>query len=214
MKTALRTSRRILASFMLAGILSLTAAPAAQAFVKVDSMHRVYLAIKYGLKHQDYGIIDLLGPNWIEGPEGTLLNVYSPFMLIAQQASQKGFPSDTSNENVKKVRQTMQRLTARLLDTKEIQEIKFSVSVLGSTENFASSVVARIEGFGRGREIKVDPVRKFLDKKTDLVGSGRYEAINTYYFRFEDLEYMEELSLILDTPDGEIRIPMNGKKLY
>jgi len=175
----------------------------AKALIKLDS-DSINDAIKYGLQNEDAGLYELLGPNWIEGKDGALLNVYSPFMLIATMAAKKGLPSDTGDANVKEARRRLVRIISRLEDPHDPLKIKFAVSFLGPTPDFASHYAARIEGVGRGRTAEVKPVTNYLEKQAADAGTGGlFQAVNSYYFNYDDLVNFEEYDLILENPEGK-----------
>lgn len=190
-------------------------APKALGLVKLDP-GSIDMAIRYGLENQGMGLYNILGPNWIEGPEGWLLNVYSPFMLIATQASKKHLPRKPSDKDMKLARKRMARILSRLQDPHEPQKIKFSISMLGDRPDFAEHYAARIEGVGRGRVAEVRPLEDYQDKLARDAGTGgMYEAVNTYYFKYADLENFDVYDLVLYNPDGhEVRFKINNKHIY
>ncbi len=198
-------------------IFSLAALPAV-ALEKIESTQSINRAILHGARHQDAGLFALLGPNWLEGSNGALLNIYSPFMMIASRATRKDLPAEPTSEDYKKARKSMGRLLSQLTDPKEKQEVKFSVSFYGKTPDFASKYRARIHGFGRGQEVDLEPVRQFRDKTADLVSNSRdeaYSAINSYYFRFDELEPLDEYEFILENPAGDrIVFRVNNRQIY
>ncbi|MGE0200112.1 MAG: hypothetical protein AB7P76_03995 [Candidatus Melainabacteria bacterium] len=210
--------RRIITAALM-GILGI-AYGSALAFEPIQSTEDVNKAIIYGLNNRDLGYATLLGPNWIEGPEGSLLHVYSPFMLLASQAAGKqSLSGDTSPAALKEARTKMARIISQVNDPKGIQEVKFAVSLYGATEDFASHITARVEGVGHGREVELKSRRVILDKKANPVTNGAgdqaYEAVNAYYFNFNDLSHVDMGELVLYRPDGNtLRYKLDTHRLY
>ena len=205
-------------------LLSVSGTVPALAMEKIGPPSSINKAILHGLKNQDYGLYTLLGPNWVEGPDGALLNIYSPFMLLATQITHENMAYNTSKEHLKTAREKLQRMTMRLNDPHQPQEVKFAVSFFGDRPEFAAQTKARIEGFGRGREVVLTPSSKILDNVADPVPGreGEYSAINAYYFKFEDLDSLSQYQLILTKPDGtvirtlwgELAWQLGGKKAF
>lgn len=194
----------------------LVSSQSAMALEKIGSQESINRAILYGLKNQDYGLYTLLGPNWIEGPDGALLNIYSPFMLLASQITHENMAYNTSKEHLKEARERLGRILRYMTDPHEPQEVKFSVSFFGNRPEFADQTKARIVGFGRGREVSLEPSRKILDEVADPVPGeeGLYSAINAWYFKFEDLESLNQYRLILTRPDGsELAFDINNERI-
>ena len=58
-------------------------------------------SVIYGLENQQVGLKGFLGANWIEGKDGALLNIYTPFIEIARSVVQhKAGPSTPTPEDV------------------------------------------------------------------------------------------------------------------
>ena len=69
-------------------------------------------AVRHGIEHGRFGLADVLGPNWMEKADGTLLNIYSPFMMLATKVSKSRYPANESLKKVKKLHQgDIDRLT-------------------------------------------------------------------------------------------------------
>lgn len=192
-------------------------APTANALVKIDKQS-IDLALKYGIQNQGMGYQTLLGNNWIEGPEGMLLNVYTPFMMLASKGYQSGLPADPTTEDLKKAKGQCGSLIRYLTDPLNRIDAKFAVSMYGDDPAFAGDYKAIIEGVGRGREFRLKPVRQFLQKVAtkDAEASVRpYEAINSYYFNFADLQMLDDYRLILRRSDGtESVFHIRNDKIY
>jgi len=191
---------------------------AAFALMKMDS-HTVDAALVYGMQNQKLGLSDLLGPNWIEGDNGSLLNVYSPFMMLATKAAKAGLAKNPSKSDLEKARHRFGREVAFYTDTKNKVQVKFAVSFYGDTPEFAQAYKAKIVGFGRGKEFELTPAKQILDQKADPVQGGQsgsaYEAINAYYFNMADLENLQEFKLVVQSPTGQpLEFRMKNDRLY
>jgi hypothetical protein len=185
------TSQRWLAG-ILAGM-CLMAVNAAYALVDITD-ETVDQAIAYGIDNGGSGLSYLLGNNWIEGPNGMLINIYSPFMMIAAKAAKGGYASPANKEDVKSAKKRYYRTIRDFVDPKKKDQVKFSVALYGNSPEFGGQYTAWIEGIGRGKEFRLKPVRQVRDKIADPVtyGTGRgYEAINAYYFNISDLLMMD-----------------------
>lgn len=184
------------------------------ALVKVTS-ENVNLAVKYGIKNKAFGLNGILGPNWVEGQDGTLLNIYSPFMLVATQAS-KTSVEETSPEAIKKARksQNLTRIISSVTDPHEFQRVKFSVSLMGNSPTFAKEVKARVEGLGRGKTATITPIKVIYDQLADQSSGGYYEAINSYYFSFDELVNLENFQLILEGPGTSQIFHIDNREIY
>lgn len=197
-------------------LISGTLAPA-NALVRLDS-DAINLAIRYGLKNQHLGLSTILGPNWIEGDEGSLLNIYTPFMLVATQASKKkSLPEDPTPEQVKQCRRKIARIINKLTDPKEPQMVKFSLFLYGHDIDFARRTRAKIIGVGRGQEVVLQPARKILDEIADESPNnvGMFEGINAYYFKYDDIEPLEKYRLVITRPDGtEFEYSIHNDRIY
>lgn len=190
----------------------------AAAMVKMEPK-TIDAALVYGMKNQKAGLVDVLGPNWIEGENGSLLNVYSPFMMLATKASRAGLAKNPSKSDLEKARKRFAKDVAYYSDPKNRFQVKFSVSFYGSTPTFAKEYMAKIVGFGRGKEAEFKTVKQLLDQEADQISGGQggynYEAINAYYFNFSDLENLQDFKLILESPNGPpLEFRMRNERLY
>ena len=209
----------------------------AHALVKLSSGN-VNEAIKYGIRNKDLGLTTLLGPNWIENPDGSLLNIYSPFMMVATQAARKGVET-TSKADMTLAKKRMARTISNMTDPNEVQRVKFVVALYGDHPGFNQQIKAHIEGTGRGRTISLTPNKEIIEKPgkdpnksasgsantaesenpapasgNAPSGFGSVEAVNAYYFNFQDLENLEEFRLILDGPSGQTVFNINNENIY
>lgn len=215
---------------------SLLASPSAFALINMDQKS-VNAALIYGMKNQKLGLSQLLGANWVENSEGALLNVYSPFMMLATKAARAGLSTRPSASDLEKARKRFGKEVAFYSDSKNRLTVKFAVSFYGDSPDFAKRYsTARIVGIGRGKTFELKPTRQLLDQIADPVGqaltttekgsektasdapprkAALYEAINAYYFQLSDLLDLQEFQLILESPGGpSITFRLNNERLY
>ncbi len=190
----------------------------ASAMYKMETK-TINAALVYGMRNQKLGLAALLGPNWVEGDNGALLNIYSPFMVLATKSARGGFPLKPSKSDLEEARKKYAKWVAHYSDPKNKPEVKFAINFYGKSPTFAKTYSARIVGFGRGKEFTVKPSKQHLDEIADPVvngqSHGQFEAINSYYFRFPDIEDLQEFRLILESPNGETLVfRLNNEKLY
>lgn len=191
----------------------------AHALLKMDRKS-IDAALVYGMKNQKSGLYNLLGTNWIEGEGGALLNVYSPFMMLAGKAAKGGYPSRPTKSDLDKARARFGKEVAFYSDPKNKVQVKFAVSFYGNTPDFAKSYTARIHGIGRGKEFDLKPAKQLLDQIADPIsnptkGSAAYEAVNSYYFNFADIEDLQEYQLVLESPKAPpLTFRINNERLY
>jgi len=168
-------------------------------------------AIRYGISQGKLGLFSLLGPNWIEGPDGSLLNIYTPFMMIASRVARGGYDNNDPSENLlKQIKKRYTKTIRMYQDPRHPAQVKFSVSVYGDSPYFARALNARIEGYGSGKKFLLVPTsstrQKFaqpIDEASDAVKTSdtqeavMYDAINSYYFDFKRLQYLDDYQLII-----------------
>ena len=182
-------------------------ASAADALVRIDTQS-IDLALKYGIERQGTGYANFLGSNWLEAEDGTLLNIYTPFMLIASKGFKSGMPQEPSSEDLKKLHKRYYSFIHQFTDPRNPINIKFAVSLFGETEDFATQYQGWIEGFGRGKSFLLKPSKQLLQAKAALNNNASvkpYEAVNAYYFRFDEVENLQDYTFKLLGPDGKIR---------
>lgn len=211
--------RRVAATLLLALLGMGAVADQANAWVKVDPPHSVNAALVYGMKSSRLNLATMLGDNWIEGENGSLLNVYSPFMMLATKAAKAGLPVKPAKSDLEKARKRFARDVLYYSDTKNRFLVKFAVSFYGNNPDFASNYSARIVGFGRGKDFNLKPEKQNLDKIADAINGGQsggnYEAINSYYFAFSELADLDEFKLELQSPTGPpLEFRMKSERLY
>ncbi|MEM0952432.1 MAG: hypothetical protein AAGI66_09880 [Cyanobacteria bacterium P01_H01_bin.74] len=178
-------------------------------------------ALVYGMKNRGAGLYTLLGPNWIEGKEGALLNVYSPFMMLASKAAKAQFSRNPTKEDLKKARKRFRRDVAYFSDDKNPITVKFAVSFYGPSETFATQYAARIIGFGRGKQFELKPDKERRDKIADptsgsITQETLFSAINAYYFKLSKLTSLEQFELrLINTITGKtLSFQLIADRLY
>jgi len=200
-------------------LLTLAVPGSAHAWIKPDPPHSVNAALVYGMKNQRLSLSNLLGDNWIEGGNGSLLNVYSPFMMLATKAAKAGLSSNPSKSDLEEARKRFARDVKYYSDTQNRFLVKFSVAFYGDTPDFAKTYYAKISGVGRGKVATLKPEKQNLDQIADPVDNGpsgaHYEAINAYYFLLSDLMNLDEFKLQLESPTGQpVEFSMKSERLY
>jgi hypothetical protein len=174
------------------------------ALIKMDDKS-IKLALTYGMKNQRMGYKSLLGPNWLESTDGTLLNIYTPFMMLAAKSSRGGFSPEPTEKDVEDAKKKYARLIQHMKDPKETLDVKFSVALYGEEPDFAGRCKVKLMGFGRGKEVKLLPSREILQRtatRMEGVSENPYEAINAYYFKMNDIEPLDEYQFILTRANG------------
>jgi hypothetical protein len=178
-------------------------------------------AVRHGIEHGRFGLAEVLGPNWMEKADGTLLNIYSPFMMLATKISKSRYPA---NESLKKVKKIHQGDIDRLTNLHYPVEVKFSLSSFGPSATFPARRKARIEGIGRGKHFVIYPVRTFAPLKATPVGAvagstegsaaaAEYEAVIAYYFKIEPIINMDTFDLIIDdAPEKPAKVKVKKPK--
>ncbi len=155
-------------------------------------------AVKYGMENRGLPRSTFLGSNWIEGQNGALLNIYTPYMDIARTASKRKFKgSVASPEAVSKTRKAIvQDIDYIYLHP----SVKFIVSLYGNSSDFAKKYYAVIEGVGNGRNRTIYPTKSIPQYLADEDKSAAilpYSAINTYHFKYDDIAPLDEFTLKL-----------------
>ena len=190
-----------------------------QALVRMDT-ESTSMALKYGMTNQNNGLYGVLGSNWMEGPDGALLNIYTPFMLLATKVSKAGYPTQPTEDDLKRARQQFKREITGYTDTQDKQRVKFALSFYGDAPTFAVNTTARIEAVSEGRSIILKPTRQFRQPSMSVKPSqnytGKYEAVNSYYFFLDDLIKLETYDLVLTTigQAEPIRFHISNQQIY
>lgn len=185
--------------------------PVSMAMENIDAAG-INKAIRYGIAQSNLGLYSLLGPNWIEAPDGTLLNVYTPFMLLASRVARGGYENpDPSDALLKKIRKRYRKTLRLFTDSRNPAQVKFSVSMYGNSAQFARSLDARIEGIGRGKKFRLKAIKSVHQKfatplQNPREGEANFEAINSYYFDFKQLRYLDEFRLIVGEREQEPKV--------
>ncbi|MFN8615057.1 MAG: hypothetical protein U0003_04010 [Vampirovibrionales bacterium] len=179
------------------------------AFIPLDPPG-INQALRYGLEHGRFGLADVLGPNWIEKPDGTLLNIYSPFMMLATKVAKGRHPANESLTAIKKhYKRDIEKLTSPYYPV----EVKFSLSSFGNDAKFARRLKARIEGVGRGKQFKLYPTKTIAPPFATALPSNNegpleYEAVTAFYFAAAPLNQLETFTLTIE----EVSPTANSKK--
>ncbi|MBX2860242.1 MAG: hypothetical protein KTR14_03340 [Vampirovibrio sp.] len=188
------------------------------ALVRMDK-ESIDMAIKYGLKNQGMGYSSLLGPNWQEGTDGALLNIYTPFMRLAAAAARIGGPEKPSPQELKdlKKKRGIYLITRDFNNDKVIPKVKYSVSLYGDAPGFAKKYRARIQGIGRGKTFNLRPLKSNKPIKADAVEGEKdlYDAVLSFYFPFKTIEHLSEYQLILEHDEKEpVVFRIRNNKIY
>ena len=165
-----------MAAVLLAGALAFCASPA-DAFVRISDQ-TANAALIYGMKNAGMGKATLLGPNWVEGDKGSLLVIYSPFMMIAAKAAAGGYTHSPTEKDLKAARSKYAKYIYAYTDPKRANEVKFSVNFFGDDPSFAARYSARIEGFGRGKQFLLKPARSFAAERAEVYGQAENDKID------------------------------------
>jgi hypothetical protein len=193
----------------------------AHALVLMD-VYTINHAIRYGAIKQNSGYQGLLASNWVMGDNGALLNVYTPYMMLAAKAMRLGLPTELTELQLKDARSRLGKELRYLNDPKQTKTTKLMVSLLGPTATFHTGVKASLVGRGRGRDYSVTPVKVLLPAKATPLKTGAsqqasHEVVLSFYVKLEDQLKLEgPYQLRLTWPDG--REPMvfnlNNDTLY
>ncbi len=154
-------------------------------------------AVQYGMTNRSEDLQSFLDGNWIDGPDGALLNIYTPYIEIARSAAHHKSLGRPTPENIDKMRGYIDD------DIDYIWHhpiVKFLVSLYGDDPSFAKQYFAVIEGVGDGRSFKIYPensIQQYLAHKEADVTIHPYTAINAYHFNFDDIAPLDEFVLKL-----------------
>ncbi|MEW5821922.1 MAG: hypothetical protein AB1782_17135 [Cyanobacteriota bacterium] len=212
--------KRVLVLFI-ALVVSLVTISETFALINLDD-ESVKISIKYGLDNKYSTTKELMGPNWIEGENGVIITIYSPFIQLASKAKSQNVPG-SSDEDILLVKR---RLGRQLNQIKTRMDIRFIVQLVGDDETFAKEYDARIEevqdeedtaeeqkkgkGFwifkdkGPKKPKKVSPESIVKQNKAELDNWNPvhpYSATNSYNFDFERVNKFEKFYFILVGPD-------------
>lgn len=160
-------------------------------------------AIRYGMARGRFGMSDVLGPNWFEKPDGTLLNIYTPFMLLAAKVARGRHPANPTAEELKKARSRYHRTIRTIRNERDPYDVKFVLSIFGDNSKFHRRLSAHIEGIGRGHKFWLAPSKRIIEPYAQPVNGDRktateFAAVNAYYFDIRKVENMDELDLIIE----------------
>ena len=195
--------------------------PSAHALVLMDVV-TINHAIKYGAVKQNSGYQGLLGPNWIVGENGTLLNVYTPYMMLAAKAMRLNLPAELTDADLKQARENLGKELRYLRDDKQTKTTKFMLSFLGEGSTFHKGITAKLVGRGRGRNYEVSPSKSLIPNAASPLAAGAsraasHEAIVSFYFKLADqlkLEGDYQLIVTLPTQADPMVFTLNNDNLY
>lgn len=176
--------------------------PSAHALVAMDAKG-VNEAVRYGMERGRYGLAEVLGPNWMESSNGTLLNIYSPFMLVATQVAKSKYPANPTEKEFQKAKQRHGKIIRSVTNPRYPQEVKFVISMLGEGNKFHRTIAAKIEGIGHGKKFELKSSRRIIPNfatavpgKVDENGDpAYYEAVNAYYFPVKTMQHLDEFDI-------------------
>lgn len=212
MANPFKTGKIILAGAAL--IASLTVSFPAMAWIQLSD-ESINQAIRYGMENQNEGLSTFLGGNWREGADGTLLNIYTPFIEIARSATHRNLPSNPTEDEIVDARKKMVEDISYIY---QHQQAKFSVALYGNSPGFAKEYFARLEGVGKGRSIVLYPDitrPQYAAEKEPDAKLNPYSAINTYVFKFADVAPLENMTLYLYGKGvPEITFKMRAKDIW
>lgn len=135
----------------------------ANALINIDD-ESVKIAIKYGLDNKYSTTKELLGPNWIEGEDGVIITIFSPFIQLATKAKSQNVPG-SSDEDIVLVKR---RLGRQLNEIKTRQEIRVIVQLIGNNADFCKKYEAYIEEAVDADDKKTDDTKTANTKTDDI----------------------------------------------
>jgi hypothetical protein len=197
------------------------------ALINLDD-ESIKIAIKYGLDNRYSDTKTILGPNWIEGEDGFILTVYSPFIQLATKARSQNVPG-ASDEDIKLVKK---RLGRQLNQITTRQEVRFIVQIVGSNPGVCKDYKAYVEEFkepeeteedaegkkeGKGfwifkkrdskpKKLKAD--KEVIQNKADLDNYNPlmpYSCFNSYNFKFDAINKLDKFYFVLEGPKEKER---------
>ena len=188
------------------GIVSLPmTTPRSEAIVNMAQGENVDLAIRYGVKMQDSGVQALLRGQWREGPDGVLLNVYTPFMVLASKAARSNTPDNPSMAALRKTKKKFQRTITDMRDPHYPPLVKFAVALYGNSLNFGQSVAAEVHAINQNEPRVVKLYKKSRPREATQPEPKRnpdlFETVNAYYYKADDLAKFEAFEFIITQPN-------------
>lgn len=165
-------------------------------------------ALRYGMNRGRFGMSEVLGPNWFEKPDGTLLNIYTPFMFLAAHVAKDRHPANPTEAELKKARGRYSRIIRTIRNERDPYDVKFIVSLYGPNDKFHRRLDCHVEGIGRGHKFWLAPSKRIIEPYAKPIGdketATEYIAANAYYFDIRKVENMDELDLIIEdkNPDN------------
>lgn len=157
-------------------------------------------AIQWGQTQIDFGYSSVFDKNQYEGPMGSMVLVYTPYMTVAHLAAKAHSAKQTSvkNELNKRLKREIRYLK---YTPAESFQVKLVVLLYGDTDTFLTYIQPRIEGFGQGRYQGLKPTKIIADPKATLLetrhGKGVYTGSIAIYLPYQHVTRLETLKLVL-----------------
>jgi len=208
----------------------------AHALIKLDP-DSIKIAIKYGLDNKYSTSKSILGPNWMEGDDGVIINIFSPFIQLATKAKSQNVPG-ASEEDIILVKK---RLGKQLNEIQTRQEIRIIVQLVGDKEDFGKNYEAYIEEFIEKNEndakdgdkevgfwlfkfkkhksaAKITPNKEIRQDKAELDSYNPYHpysCTNSYNFSFDKVNKLEKFNVVLKGPkDKQIKFLVEKNVIF
>jgi len=210
----LRTQLSLISAGLLLGFLS-----PGYAMVPMEMQH-VRQAIVYGMEHGGETRHAIMADNWIEGSEGSLLLVYSPFMMIASEVARGNtYDLPPTEKAIKETKAKHWRTIRNFVEGSQPVQVKFTLSCYGTDPAFMKTARAVLTGEGRGQSVVLKPTKTYCQPDGEKLNTGTgqvmYEAMGAFYFPLEKLLALDEMTLTVRFADGrELAFPMRPKHLY
>jgi hypothetical protein len=175
------------------------------ALVNMAQGENIDLAIRYGVKMQDAGVQAMLGDQWREGPDGMLLNVYTPFMVLASKAARSNTPSNPTLKNLQATKRKLQRTITDMRDPHYPPLVKFVVALYGDNVAFGLTVNAEVRGLSDKEPPRPVALSKQLRPRVAVQSDPErnpnlFEAVNAYYFKADDLAKFDQFEFVVTQP--------------
>ncbi|MFM7468782.1 MAG: hypothetical protein ACKO37_04725 [Vampirovibrionales bacterium] len=166
-------------------------------------------AIQWGQSQIDFGYTSVFDKNQYEGPMGSMVLVYTPYMSVAHIAAKAHSAKQTSTKNAlnKRLKQEIRYLK---YTPPESFQVKMVILLYGDTETFLTQIQPTLEGFGQGRTQGIKPTKTVVDTKASLLetrhGKPVYTGSIALYLPYQKIMRLETLKLTLAPkpflPDG------------
>ena len=208
----------------------------ANALIKLDP-DSIKISIKYGLDNKYSTSKSLLGPNWMEGDDGIIINIFSPFIQLATKAKSQNVPG-ASEEDIMLVKK---RLGRQLKEIETRNDIRIIVQLVGDKEDCCKNYEAYIEEvieedenpdkekkktkgfwifkFNKDRKpTKITPDREVRQDKAEMDRYNPYHpyyGTNSYNFNFNRVNKLDKFVFILKGPkDKKVIFPIEKNVIF